>query len=114
MLKTSLDALGRELLDDARAQGAGRASRTVVGGHEHVMRQTVIALTAGSELSEHDNPGEASLVVLSGRIVLTAGADTWNGRTGDLLEIPPSRHSVQATEDAVFLLSAVPHGEARQ
>lgn len=113
MLKTSLDALGRELLDDARAQGAGRASRTVVGGHERVMRQTVVALTAGSELAEHDNPGEASLLVLAGRIVLKAGADSWDGRTGDLIEIPPSRHSVQATEDAVILLSAAPRGEAR-
>lgn len=111
MLKTSLEALGRELLDGARGNSADRASRTVVGGHEHVLRQTVIALTAGSELSEHENPGEASLFVLVGRIVLRSGSDSWDGRPGDLIEIPPARHSVHATDDAVILLTAVPHAD---
>jgi quercetin dioxygenase-like cupin family protein len=108
MIKHSLDALGRELLEQAQRAPADRASRTVVGGHEHVMRQTVLALAAGTSLAEHDNPGEATLVVLRGRIVLRSGADSWDARTGDLLEIPQARHSVEAAEDAVILLTAVP------
>jgi quercetin dioxygenase-like cupin family protein len=108
MVKHSVDALARELLEQARRVPAGRASRTLVGGHEQAMRQTVVALLDGQELAEHDNPGQATLLVLRGRVVLHAGTDTWDGRVGDLIEIPPARHSVAATEDAVVLLSAVP------
>jgi hypothetical protein len=38
MEKLSLDALARELMKSATAAPAGRASRTVYGGHEHVLR----------------------------------------------------------------------------
>ena len=108
MQKNSVDAVARELLDDARRASSHRASKTLVGGHEHVMRQTVVALVAGSELAEHQNPGEASLLVLSGRIVVHAGSDSWDGRRGDLIEIPAMSHSVSAVEDAALLLTAVP------
>ena len=64
MEKLSLDALARELMKAATAAPAGRASRTVYGGHEHVLRQTLMALTAGASMSEHENPGEATVHVL--------------------------------------------------
>jgi quercetin dioxygenase-like cupin family protein len=108
MQKLSLEALARELLGQARGATARRAARTVVGGHERTMRQTVIALAGDAQLEEHENPGEASLLVLSGRLVLHAGENSWDGRTGDLIEIPAMRHSVAAHGDAVFLLTAVP------
>ena len=78
--KSSLDALARELLAAASASSSGRAARTVYGGHEHVLRQTVIALAAGQALAEHDNPGEATVHVLHGRVRLVCGADSWEGR----------------------------------
>jgi quercetin dioxygenase-like cupin family protein len=109
MRKHALDAVARATLDDASRAAAHRAAETVVGGHETRLRQTVIALRAGAELAEHDNPGEATLQVLKGRIVLRAGADSWDGRTGDLIEIPQSRHSVSAVEDSAVLFTAVPH-----
>jgi quercetin dioxygenase-like cupin family protein len=62
MEKLSLDALARELMKSATAAPAGRASRTVYGGHEHVLRQTLTVLTAGASMSEHENPGEATVV----------------------------------------------------
>jgi quercetin dioxygenase-like cupin family protein len=102
----SLDALAREQLERALS-GPGRAAETVYGGHEHQLRQTVIALTSGSSLSEHESPGEATLQVLSGRVRLTAGDDSWDGRRGDLLLIPPTRHALTADEDAVVLLTVV-------
>jgi len=110
MQKVSLDAIAREQLEAARRIDSARASTTVIGGHEHVMRQTVIALVAGAQLSEHANPGEASLYVISGRVELQVGADSWQARTGDLLEIPPARHSLHALEDSAVLLTAVPRG----
>lgn len=104
MQKMSLQALGREQLEQAQ-RGGGRAASTVFGGHEQVLRQTVIALTAGAELKEHDSPGAATLHVLSGRVRLTAGEDSWDGRTGDLIVIPPERHALAALEDSVVLLT---------
>src|SRR5690554_3485504 len=57
MQKTSLTALSRELLENALRSSSGRSSRTVFGGHEHVLRQTVITLAAGQTLAEHVSPG---------------------------------------------------------
>ena len=65
----------------------------------------VIALTAGAALSEHENPGEATIAVLEGRVQMDAGGHQWQGRAGDLLLVPPSRHALTALEDAVVLLT---------
>ncbi len=81
------------------------------GGHEHVLRQTVIALRAGSSMSEHENPGEATVQVITGRVRLEADGHRWEGRQGDMLFMPPSRHALVALEDAVVLLTVakLPH-----
>lgn len=105
MQKTSLTALVRHQLDLAIAASSGRSAHTVYGGHEHALRQTIVALRAGSILAEHENPGEATVQVLHGRITLAAGLDRWNGSPGDLLFIPDSRHALEAEEDSVVLLT---------
>ncbi|MFE0523915.1 cupin domain-containing protein [Streptomyces sp. NPDC058954] len=105
MQKLSLDALAREHLERAAAAATGRSATTVYGGHEHVLRQTVLALTADTELAEHESPGEATLLVLRGRVRLTSGDTSWDGRTGDLIALPDARHSLRAVEDAVVLLT---------
>jgi quercetin dioxygenase-like cupin family protein len=85
----------------------------VYGGHEHTLRQTLLALSAGTSLAEHDSPGEATLYVLIGRVRLQAGGDCWDGRDGDLITIPPARHELHAFEDAAVLLTTVtPHPTA--
>jgi quercetin dioxygenase-like cupin family protein len=106
--KISLDASAREQLAAARRSDARRAATTVVGGHERVMRQTVVGLVAGAAMAEHENPGEATLYVIIGRVRVEADGNAWEARTGDLLEIPPSRHSLRALEDSAVLLTAVP------
>jgi quercetin dioxygenase-like cupin family protein len=105
MEKFSLTALARQQLDQARAASSGRSAYTVYGGHEHVLRQTVIALVAGQSLDEHENPGEATVHILHGRVRLVAGGTTWDGTNGDLLVVPDSRHRLEAVEDAVVLLT---------
>jgi quercetin dioxygenase-like cupin family protein len=107
--KLSLDALAREQLEAARRSTAGRAAHTVVGGHEHVMRQTVIALLTDRSLAEHLSPGEATVHVLLGRVRIVSGDDAWEGRRGDLLIVPPDSHSLEALEDAVVLLTVAKH-----
>lgn len=109
MQKLSLDALARELLDRATGAAGGRAAQTIIGGHEKVLRQTVIAMTRNAALTEHANPGEASVHVLRGRVALTAGEQTWEGRDGDLLIVPDAPHSLQALQDSAVLLTVAKH-----
>ncbi len=77
------------------------------GGHEHVLRQTVIALAEGGQkLDEHENPGgEATVYVLTGRIRLCAAENAWEGSSGDLLIVPNARHSLEALESSSVLLT---------
>lgn len=103
--KLSLVAVARQQLTGARAAASGRSARTVVGGHERVLRQTVVAVAAGQALQEHENPGEATVHVLHGRVRLVAGKDAWEGSSGDLLVVPDRTHRLEAVEDAAVLLT---------
>lgn len=103
----SLTQLAEEQLQAARSSHAGRSAHTVHGGHEHLLRQTLIALRAGAELAEHNSPGQATLQVLRGQVRVTAGSDTWSGGPGDLLVIPRERHGLHADSDAVVLLTVL-------
>ncbi|WP_019932747.1 cupin domain-containing protein [Nocardia sp. BMG111209] len=105
MDKKSLTAVARQQLKLAAVASSGRSSQTLYGGHTHSLRQTVIALTAGQSLAEHDNPGEATLQVISGTLTLISGANEWKGSPGDLLVVPAARHSVKALDDVAFLLT---------
>ena len=102
---TSLEGLAHKLLDLAAAGPGGRSASTVYGDREHILRQTLVALTAGTSLSEHQNPGEATVQVLLGRVRLLAGTESWEGRQGDLMVIPPRRHALHALEDTAVLLT---------
>lgn len=103
----SLTQLAEEQLQAARDGRAGRSAHTVHGGHDHMLRQTLIALVGGAELAEHNSPGQATLQVLQGQVRVTAGADTWAGGPGDLLVIPQERHGLHADSDAVVLLTVL-------
>jgi quercetin dioxygenase-like cupin family protein len=105
MQSQSLTQLAEESLTAARAASSGRSAQTLHGGHEHDLRQTLIALTAGNTLGEHEAPREATLQVLTGTVRLSAGDDTWTGSAGDYLVIPAHRHDLHADADAVVLLT---------
>jgi quercetin dioxygenase-like cupin family protein len=105
MEKISLTALARHQLEIARGASSGRSSHTVYGGHEHSLRQTLMALTAGSALDDHESPGEATLEVLQGKVRVTNSASGWDGSPGDLIVLPRERHGLRALEDSVVLLT---------
>lgn len=99
-----LQELRDTLLAQARTASSGRAARTVRGG-DGLLRQTAIALLAGAELAEHDSPPEAVLQLLAGRVRLNGRERHWMVGAGQLVPIPPERHSVSALEDSVLLLT---------
>lgn len=107
MESISLTELASEKLAEARNSHSGRAAHTIHGGHTHELRQTVLALLADHDLSEHESPGEATLQVLQGHVRLTAGDDAWDGKTGGYVAIPPVRHALHAVEDSVVMLTVL-------
>lgn len=107
MDSVSLSQLANEQLDLARSAHSGRSAQTVHGGHDHQLRQTLIALIAGRDLSEHHSPGETTLQVLTGRVRLTTADAEWNGASGDLLVVPRERHGLHAVDDSVILLTVL-------
>ena len=103
----SLTTLAGEQLTAARASSAGRSAHSIHGGQAHALRQTVLALVAGRALGEHESPGEATLLVLAGKVRLSAGDESWEAAAGDYLAVPPARHDLAAIDDSVVLLSVV-------
>jgi quercetin dioxygenase-like cupin family protein len=103
----SLTALAREHLELARTASSGRSAHAVYGGHEHALRQTLIALAAGRMLNEHENPGEATVYVVQGRVTLVSGDTSWRGAAGHLMVVPDGRHTLEAEEDSAVLLTTV-------
>lgn len=70
-----------------------------------MLTTVALALMAGRELSEHENPGEAFLHVIRGRVRVTAGDKQWELGEGDLIPVPQHRHGVVALADSVALLT---------
>jgi quercetin dioxygenase-like cupin family protein len=105
MQKLSLEALARQQMKLATTAAGGHTADTVYGGHEKVLRQTMIGMIAGSRLSEHENPGEATALILHGRVRLQAANISWEGARGDLLIMPNGRHSLEALENSAVLLT---------
>lgn len=103
----NLKVLTEELLEKAAAVESGRAThvfRAVPGGS---LSQVMLVLKDGKELSEHENPGEALLHVLSGKVRLTAGEDSLDLSADEHAVVPQQRHGLLALEDSAVLLTVV-------
>jgi len=75
--------------------GAGRRSQQWDLGLAHI----------ACDVSEHQNPGEATVFVLRGCVRLRSGAESWQGKAGDLLIVPDGLHSLEAEEDSAILMT---------
>ena len=106
MQRVCIEALAKQQIKLAGCQtGRQVAAETVVGGHERALRQTVVGITAGNELGQRANSGEATAYVVSGRVRMTAGDASWTVRSGDLLKIPETPWNLVALEDSALLLT---------
>ncbi|GAA4283061.1 hypothetical protein GCM10022261_05920 [Brevibacterium daeguense] len=95
-----------EQLDKARADERGRSADLV--GQDGPLRHTVIALTDGTRMAEHNSPPAASLQVLEGQVRVELGDDMQGELSaGELMILTHERHSVLALADSVFLLTTV-------
>lgn len=100
-----LPTLVDELLEIARAATSGRAGRSTRSGRALSLRQTVLALTEGHGMDDHEANGEATLQVLRGSVRLRWGGESIELEAGDVVDIPDARHAVDALTDAALLLT---------
>ena len=93
----SLTALAAEQIAVARSATNGRGARTIHGGRDRTLRQTVLGLAAGHGLADHEAPGEATLQVLTGHVRLStaervvgrpARATTWPSPPAGTVSMP--------------------------
>lgn len=96
-------AEGRRLLAKARDSGRGRAVRAVV--RQPGQNLIVLGLPAGGGLPDHDAPGPASLLCLSGEVVLSTAGGSWTLPAGTAHAIPQQTHEVRADVDSVCVLT---------
>lgn len=102
---TNIAMLADEHLSAAHESEHGRSAVLVT--QDGPLRQTLIALRAGAVLGEHNAPPAASVLVLDGAVTITAESGTITVAEDQLEVLMHERHSVEAVEDSVFLLTVV-------
>lgn len=100
----TIEEKSTQLLKLARAAENGRQAKLLA--KDGPLRQTVIALRTGVTLQEHNSPPAASLFVFKGKVKVT-GQEESVITEGELDILTHYRHSVEALEDSVFLLTTV-------
>ena len=90
-------------IDAARGSGTSFHSEGVV--RRATLQQTILSLTEGTQLTEHESEVPASIYVLHGAIRVEA-PEPFVIQQGELHELPELRRKVVAVEDTVLLLSA--------
>jgi quercetin dioxygenase-like cupin family protein len=101
-----LTLVARGQLEQARQSPNGRAARLLL--HLNMLRQSLIALTQGAVMGEHESPHAASVLVLAGSVqISTESGGMVSLGAGELAEVPQERHDLMALSDAVVLLTTV-------
>jgi hypothetical protein len=90
-------------IDAARGSGTGFHSEGVV--RRGTLQQTILSLTEGTRLTEHESEVPASIYVLHGAIRVEA-PEPFVIQQGELHELPELRREVVAVQETVLLLSA--------
>lgn len=91
----------------AANESSGRSVLPLKSEATKDLRQLIVALRADAALSEHENPGEAVVQVITGHVTLTAGDDSWDLFAGNLIAVPQMRHELRAVADSAVLLTLI-------
>lgn len=97
--------LAQDQIAAAHEDPHGRSAHLVV--HDGPLRQTVIALTKGTRLAEHNSPPAGSILVLRGTVAVSTADQVDTLPTGFLTAVTHDRHGVEALSDAAILLTTV-------
>ena len=98
-----LKAMARQLMDENAFAESGRNALTLVRGDEMTVVLTV--MKEGAALHEHRAPGPATVILLSGRIRMSSGAEETPLEPGSAVSFTANlRHAVKAVEDSAFLI----------
>lgn len=100
-----LETIAQRHLDEARVTEHGRSAARL--SQDGVLRNSIVALREGGELSEHNSPHAASMLVLIGSVRVTSGDRHEDYDEGTLHVLTHERHSVTALADCAFLLITV-------
>ncbi len=101
-----LEELGARLLDEARSHSNGRSALTLTPSEGGPLKQTLLAIQAGSGLQDHPAPGPSSILVLSGSATMSSGGGgDVRLEAGCWAPVPMESHRVDADEDLVALLT---------
>ena len=103
----SLTMLADQQLAKATTEPSGRSVHPIRSEATKNLKQLIVALRAEASLSEHENPGEAVLQVISGHVQLTAGDESWQLFPGNLIAVPQHHHDLLAVADSVILLTLI-------
>lgn len=100
----TIESKSTALLEGALSAENGRKAKLLA--KDGPLRQSVIALRAGVTLAEHNSPPAASVFLLKGKVKISGQEETTISE-GELEMLTHFRHSVEALEDSVFLLTTV-------
>ena len=109
--------LGEEMqiVRDELAAGRARIARTLV--KDGPLRLTIVGLSPGGAIHEHEAAGPITIQVLDGELKLSAGGETRAHRAGAVIALDQRvRHAVSSAPGALFLLtlaSSTPNAEPR-
>lgn len=103
--KAELDDLVAEHLEKAKTAPHRRSATAVL--KDGRLRQTLMALDAGSQLADHTKPEAATLLVLQGTVTVRWADGEQEVGHGGLFVVPDAVHNVVATEPAAFLLTTI-------
>jgi quercetin dioxygenase-like cupin family protein len=107
LLTIDLSALALELKGEESWKKSERGSRTIF--KSETMRILLNVMQAGSEIKPHQAPGPISVQVIEGRIRFNTEAEVVVLAEGQLLTLQEHVcHSVEALEEATFLLTVSP------
>lgn len=103
-LPASLRDVATQVLGEARSSDSGNAALTLTPTTSGGVKQTVVAVTAGSSIGPEHWNGPATVQVLSGRA--TVGGDTVG--EGEWTVVEGEAADISAEDDLAVLLTVAP------